>query len=411
METNLSTILKNSRKQKGISQKELSELTGIPHQIISRYEKGQELPTFEKLEVLYNVLNVNIEQLERIENEINLLLEEYIDNLFYKKGIEKDILNKITENEEEYKKHYNYYKILLIKMIIDIEDVNKTEEVIKIIKQIYNMNIEDKKSMQLFYDYVGYFMVRKKKTIKGIEYLNYAKSIYYDEKIIAMINFHLCFALNFEVIRETNQKVLIDAMATFQNYQSYQRVADCLMIQGNYYSARRYFEDAINSYKKAEEIYKIIKKSDIYVRRINKNIASVNIDRKRYVDALDYLNQVYQFSKKNEEIYLYYVICYYNLGNINEANHWITKANYLELKKEIKMKLKLFNMLILNYEKKPTDCIIEQALKIVNYYEKLEHTDLIIFYLDILIELYEQVEDYKNAFYYQKRKIFLLESL
>jgi transcriptional regulator with XRE-family HTH domain len=51
------------RKQKGISQKELAEMTGISARMIYHYEKHVTNPPLEKIEIIAEALNVNISDL------------------------------------------------------------------------------------------------------------------------------------------------------------------------------------------------------------------------------------------------------------------------------------------------------------------------------------------------------------
>jgi transcriptional regulator with XRE-family HTH domain len=51
------------RKKKGISQKELSQLTNISPRMIAHYEKHVSHPSLEKISVIARALNVNIEEL------------------------------------------------------------------------------------------------------------------------------------------------------------------------------------------------------------------------------------------------------------------------------------------------------------------------------------------------------------
>lgn len=83
----------------------------------------------------------------------------------------------------------------------------------------------------------------------------------------------------------------------------------------------------------------------------------------------------------------------------------------LTLNKELKMLWKLYHQLIHQYNKVPNNKLLNQAIKVYDYYEKEDDLDLMLFYIDIVIELYERKEDYKAAFLYQKVKIKLLENI
>lgn len=86
------------------------------------------------------------------------------------------------------------------------------------------------------------------------------------------------------------------------------------------------------------------------------------------------------------------------------------KANRLNLNREMKMILKLFDMLVLQYEKVPSDSLIQQAVKVYDYFVEKDDLDLMIFYLNIVIDLCKAKEDYQQAFFYQEKKLFLIEN-
>ena len=58
--------IKNYRKKKGISQSELSKLTGIPQTTISGWEKGVGEPSITRALLLAKVLNITVENLLNI---------------------------------------------------------------------------------------------------------------------------------------------------------------------------------------------------------------------------------------------------------------------------------------------------------------------------------------------------------
>ena len=55
--------LRRFRKQRGLSQYDIADLTGISRRMISHYEKDGNLPPIERIELLANALGVKISQL------------------------------------------------------------------------------------------------------------------------------------------------------------------------------------------------------------------------------------------------------------------------------------------------------------------------------------------------------------
>ena len=151
-----------SRKEKNISQKKLGELTGISHQIISRYENGAEVPTEEKLQLILSVLDVSLEEVIEVSNEINEMFDNLLDDLFYRKADYEKYHIVIQENKNCYQQNYDYYKIMVMELIYHIHYRNN-EEVNSLICSFEKKEIQDQKILQIYYEYKGYYLLKKKK--------------------------------------------------------------------------------------------------------------------------------------------------------------------------------------------------------------------------------------------------------
>lgn len=404
-------LIRFGRRKKKISQKELGRITGISHQIISRYEKGVEIPTDEKLQLIFSVLDLNADEIENTSNQIDELFEKFIDELFYRKANYDEYLRIFNKSKDLYRQSYNFYKIAIIEFICHVLKGIPVENLDTKFRRIENLNIQDFKALQIYYEYKGFYLLRKKDSSEGLACLEKAKSLRFDEKTIAMIHYHMSFAYNFKWLRETNCEMLLDAKRTFQKYQSFRRVSDCEMILGNYYSTYRNFSYAMECYNNQLRLLEIIHGDNEEYMILHQTMAYKYIQQKKYIEALKEIEKVHEYKNTNYRIYLYNIWCYYKLGDLNKANYWIVKMKRLELNRELKMILNLFDMLVLQHNKIPSDKLIERAVKVYEYYKEEDDLDLTLFYIDIVIDLFERKNDYKNAFYYQKDKIFMLENM
>lgn len=403
-------LIHYSRKRKGISQKELGEITGISHQIISRYEKGVEVPTEEKLQLILSVLKIDLNEVLEVSIEINEMFDNLLDDLFYRKADYEKYYTIIQENKKRYQKNYDYYKILVMELIYNIHYKN-TEEIDSLIYDIEKREIQDQKVLQIYYEYKGYYLLKKKNTKDGLEYLDKAKLQRYDEKTIAMIHFHMSFAYNYEWLRKTDAEYLLDAKNVFQKYYSLKRVSDCEMILGNYYSTYRNFEKAIYHYKMRLKLLDFEKENNKNTMNVHSTLACIYIEQRQYEKAVNEMDIACKYGKIDKRDHLQYIWCYYKLGDINNANSWIVKMNHFHLDRELKMLWNLYEMIVAQYDKVPNDRLIEKAIKVYEYYKNQEDLELSIFYIDIVIELLEKRKDYEKGFFYQKEKIFLLENM
>lgn len=403
-------LIRLVRKERKISQKELGQMTGISHQIISRYEKGAEIPTEEKLQLILSMLEIDYNKIELFKEEIDDLFDRFLEDLFFRKENFKIYLNKIKSNMAHYRHSFNYFKIRIIEFVCAVL-TNNFDEIDKTISNIERLDVDDSKVLQIYYEYKGYYLLKRKRTKEGLEYLEEAKLQRYDEKAIAMIHYHMSFAYNYEWLRKTDAEYLIDAKNIFQKYCSLKRVSDCEMILGNYYSTYRNFRKAMQSYKNRLNLLELEKNDKEDLMNTYSTIAYVYIEQKQYKKALEATDKICEYGRIEARDHLYYIWCYYKLGEMSNANSWIVKMNRLNLDCELKMLWNLYEMLVAQYDKMPSDRLIEKAIKVYEFYKNQEDLDLSLFYVDIVIELLEKRSEYKRGFSYQKEKIFLLENM
>lgn len=90
MEKNIGEFLKELRKDKGLTQKELAEKIGISDKTISKWENGNSFPDTTMLLPLCNVLDVTVNE---------LLTCEKIPPEIYSKKAEENMISLIEKNE------------------------------------------------------------------------------------------------------------------------------------------------------------------------------------------------------------------------------------------------------------------------------------------------------------------------
>lgn len=109
--------IKRLRKQKGVSQEELADKTGVSRQAVSKWEGGQSTPDIEKLVILSSYFGVTTDSLLKDEtspavqpdedSSLSLLREEVNDNEY-----------RYAANEQEKKKHGGYWIKLFIPAVM-----------------------------------------------------------------------------------------------------------------------------------------------------------------------------------------------------------------------------------------------------------------------------------------------------
>lgn len=95
--------IRRLRKEKGLTQEQLSELIGIDNRHLSRIETGIHYPTFKIMKKLAKALDVNLESLDEVSID-----DTIVSDKIYLKSLQ--ILNSAKTDEE--KKYY--YKVLAL---------------------------------------------------------------------------------------------------------------------------------------------------------------------------------------------------------------------------------------------------------------------------------------------------------
>jgi len=108
---NLSTI----RKKRGLTQKELSDISGVSQQCIHSYETGRTMPSCETLVCLAKILDTSTDyllELTKIDTPPYHIAEDELDT------IEAFVVNEMRSKSKEYSK-------FVVKTIKGLSDIAK----------------------------------------------------------------------------------------------------------------------------------------------------------------------------------------------------------------------------------------------------------------------------------------------
>lgn len=73
--------LREIRKAKGLTQKELAEIVGVDTSSISKYEKGVAEPSYVVLKKLANALGVSIDRFSDVELQLGDTVQDIVDSM------------------------------------------------------------------------------------------------------------------------------------------------------------------------------------------------------------------------------------------------------------------------------------------------------------------------------------------
>lgn len=394
--------IRNCRKYKGLSLKNLSEATGISFVRLSKFERGAEKPTIQNINKIENILSVKFSESESINEEIDELMIQFKESVFYLNMDYNHYLEQIENYRHRYIVGSNYYKVNLIEYIIHVLNNNDNLEKLEI--DIESVIKNDSISSQLYYEYKA---IRKHSIIKyseAIELLENVLIISNDEKSMGMIYYHLGIVMHSCEKYFEAYDYLTKAKYIFDKYYSYLRSAKCdLQISNTYIRLGRY-DLALAKQNEWLKILRDSKEERKMKAILLRNMSWVYILMKDYENSLKIIKESEVYQPKNGNLILYKVWCYYKLENYDRAYKILSENKQLEKNKSFRDKYILFSCLVKDRNMCPSNKTIDQAKKV---YEK-KYADkkygVMYFYLDLLINLLEKKNDTKELIYYLKIK-------
>lgn len=138
----LGNKIKLWRNYRNLTLEQLNALTGIHYARLSKFERGVEIPNQQMLERIEIALDVKFDDLVLIDQEIENLIIEFIDSIFYLKANFDHFEDVINKNREIYMINQNYYKVVLIEYISDIltNRLDHTDKMEKILDSAVEQN-------------------------------------------------------------------------------------------------------------------------------------------------------------------------------------------------------------------------------------------------------------------------------
>lgn len=396
---NFGNIIYINRIDQKLSIRELEEITGIPHEKISRFERGTELPKREDIEKILEALHIELSE----ENDTKSL--EYY-NSFLREQFLQTIDNKKTLEKLKYYKHiffhssygHLYFLIqLMCKLLLNNNSTDKEEKILNRTKlkssesQVYTQCLAIKKDNEGLYE-------ESLKLYK--ESLRIRDNKIQDAMIYYQMSMTLA-ALN--RLHEAKESLEI-ARDYFYSHGSLVRLTYCHMQLGNIYTKDGQFKKALECYQNALDNYKFIEDKYSVIPSIKRNMIWVYICLGRYNEALELLEE--QEDKTLPNVIYLYCCCYVKLKDLKNLEIWLKEG-----KKYIKDDyINEQYMMLYRYMMK-NDNSARAYNKAKQVYKNLEKTSTYeqkIFLLDLIIDILEAREDYIEQNKYLKMKINLV---
>ena len=393
-----------ARMSKGLTLQQLEMLTGIKYQLLYRYENSIQVPNNKNRSKIEKALNVSLLEPSREDHEIKQLYDSFFMLLFMGERDFHEIENNIRENNEQYKKSRLYYLVLLILYVIYVLEQND-KSIHDMENKLEKMTEHDSQANCLYWQYKGVKFYHRKKYHEAEICFDKAAVLYQEERYTALNLYHQFF-----VFKKRNQlieakKAIEKAKSIFSDSNALKRIYSCNMCIADIQSHCLQYTQAIEQYRACIYLAKLMHYTENYIAVLYRNIAWNYIKANRFEEALSELKKAEEIEKTNSLMILYYIYSYYRLGQIADAKEWISVGRKILTTTEYRNILALLSGLVRSYGQIPEAKLIQKAAEIYQYYKELGDHEMILFYLDIVIELYEQKEDWQNAYLYLKERV------
>ena len=399
----LGNKIKLWRNYRHLTLEQLNALTGIHYARLSKFERGVEIPNQQMLERIEIALDVKFDDLKVVDEEIEALIFDFIDTLFYMRMNFDYFLDIIEHKRETFMINQNYYKVILIEYIIHIlqNDIDYADKYEKFLDSTVEQNTLYE---QLYLEYKAVKTHSLRQFSLAFANIEKALGISNNMKNTAMINYHFSQLHHGCGKYEEARKYLIQAKQMFIEGCSYKRVINCDIQMANIYTRIGSYDMALELQKACLEVFKYMNVNKSTVALTLRNTAWVYILKHEYHEALNTLAESEQLEPTNGNQILYKIWCYYCLNEYDLANKTINENSHLRDIAEYKDRFKLFEYLVELENQKPGKQVINHARKLYLKLAEEQRYANMYFYLDILIDLLDRAGDKDELIHYLKIK-------
>lgn len=405
---NIGNIIRQNRKRKNLSLRDLEKLSGIRYDKIGKYERGELNPNIDTIKILGECLEMNFDISEENEIEVLQLFKDYLNSQFYYEDNSSYFQARIENKRDSYMNSFEYSKILLIEFIICVTGENFTQATV-IEKALLPYCKQDLQLTALYYQYKALILREQSEIDLSIDYFLKALELNNNEKQRAMICYHLStsYKENGNLLKAV--EACHYAKNVFSKHSSYLREIHSDILLASIYSRNNCYEDAICKY---EFVLKSITDfhSPLSLEALTlTNMVWSSIVHQKYEKGLELLDDYEHLFKNSGVAVLYAIWCFYKTSQFDEAANIIRDNQWVNSIEKYKEKFHLFSLLVKAENDFPSDRILNSAIEVYSSYKPHADYQVLIFYLNIILDLLEKMGDERKQNYYLKMKISLLE--
>lgn len=396
---------KNLRSYKGISLRKLSELTGIHYQQINRFEEGKCNFNEEQIKKIQEILGFEkFKNTKSYQKSLEIFCDFHRDAVYGNIGVDtymKLILDAFSDINEEIVFLVMQYAIGMIN-----GEIKKSLEIESVLSKYF---IENEYVAAVYMDYKAFRLYLNKQQSEAVEIYQEILSSKCDEVIKGMVRYHLGFA--YKSLNQFKNAIitLSKAREIFLKMGNVRRMFGCDLMLGNIELRYRDYINAEIDYNNCIKFGKSINIKYTEIAKVYRNLTWLMIKKEDYGTAEFYLEKAKSIDNSHWLLHFYIVLIDYKKKKYIEAFKKIKKYKMIDNNSELFLILNLYESLCYLEDRKPSLKMINQSIKVYQYYKKTNDVDLMLFFLDILLDLLKRRNDLEKLVYYQNEKIILLE--
>ena len=285
-------LIRLCRNDRGFTLQELSDLSRVSFQRISKLENGRTGPRKGEIEALETALGIDLIKDSSLDQEILSLFDQFINSIFYSDNKLKEIIEK-TE-DIFYSDKLSKYRYLLPVMIYIYAQIENKRGEVTISKFLY----DDPKANALYLAYLANKDPAKDYE-RSIQMIEEAIRICDDYRIIAIAKYQLCFI---HLKNDHNIKALNcikDVQYIFMEYGSYIRDFQCNHLKAIGFFNLGYYEEAARLLKGCLDSMQYLNIPNDFKEAILRNIAFCSILDNKLDTAFYYLKKAKEVNDRS----------------------------------------------------------------------------------------------------------------
>lgn len=392
-------LLSDSRKQKNLTLRMLSEKSNYSYQSLSKYEIGLRDLNQENLATLAIILDLHLESVFYIENKLENDLNELLESIIYDndKEIERLIVQVRMANQHiQYSKHLNqYHTVFYILHILGLYHDSMSYDFV-----MTNVEHFENELKQLYYDYKAIEFLKNNQLNKAVNTIDIALQFDNKEMSAGLIHYHA--SLVYTYYGKLNKALSLIELAEeyFLKNRNLKRLTNSQIHSASINAKLGHFRTSQKMYKK---ILSTTNDPDTKIV-ILYNLAWFSYLNKDFSNALNYLKQIELEQTLSENGLFIKYSCLYQLNQTQEANQ--IYQNTIATFKDPMYKLEM-EIVYCEYSESKVD-IEAKLLQLHSMTKDSRNFENYEFVLDRLIAYYENHSKYKVAITYYKEKIALM---